>query len=188
MTDRNAARTRARILDIAGGLFRAKGYAGTSISDIATRLGTSKSALYYHFTSKEDILDAILAESVSVHARIADLADAERTTAEELLGAIVNMVADAGTVLDMFGGDPSVVTALAAREPDYKLREKDERIVAALAGPEPDAAARIRANAAMAVAKEATKEALTAGSGRLDAADRAELLAAALRALHPTAG
>jgi AcrR family transcriptional regulator len=44
--------TRQRILDIARELFATQGYAGTSIAHIATRLGTTKAALYYHFQSK----------------------------------------------------------------------------------------------------------------------------------------
>jgi AcrR family transcriptional regulator len=50
------AATRARILDIALELFNEKGYENTSVREIAERLGTSKTALYYYFTSKQDIL------------------------------------------------------------------------------------------------------------------------------------
>jgi AcrR family transcriptional regulator len=48
--------TRERILDIALELFVEQGYDKTSLRDIATRLGTTKAALYYHFERKEDIL------------------------------------------------------------------------------------------------------------------------------------
>jgi AcrR family transcriptional regulator len=181
--DRNAAATRARILEIAGELFRTQSYAGTSIADIAGRLGTSKAALYYHFPSKEDILDAILAESLAAHARIAELADG-RAAAEDLLGALIDLVTGAGTVLTVFGNDPSVVAALSAREADYRLRDKDSRIVAALAGPKPSVAARTRAIAAIAVAKDGTREVLTGRDRGLSKAERAELLAAALRVLE----
>ncbi|GAB2972000.1 TetR family transcriptional regulator [Streptomyces pseudoechinosporeus] len=184
MAERNADRTRSRILDIAGKLFRTQGYAGTSISDIARQLGTSKAALYYHFPSKDDILDAILADSLAAHAGIADLA-AEDATAEELLGALIDMVAGAGQVLAMFGTDPSVVAVLAERGRDYKLRDKDDRIIVALAGPQPDAAAMIRVRAAIAVAKDGAREVMASNGGRLSDTDRAELLAAALRAMAP---
>jgi hypothetical protein len=55
--------------------------------------------------------------------------------------------------------------------------------VAALAGPAPGHAALIRANAALAVVKAATLAALDMNAGTLPAADRAEVLATALRAL-----
>jgi AcrR family transcriptional regulator len=47
--------TRERILDIALELFVEQGYEKTSLRDIATRLGTTKAALYYHFERKQDI-------------------------------------------------------------------------------------------------------------------------------------
>lgn len=52
--------TRTDILRAAARLFKDKGYAGTSIQDIAAELGLRKSSLYHHFTSKEEILVAIL--------------------------------------------------------------------------------------------------------------------------------
>jgi len=41
--------TRQRIIDIALELFATRGYAGTSMRDIAAELGVTKAALYYHF-------------------------------------------------------------------------------------------------------------------------------------------
>lgn len=53
--------TRERILQTALALFAEKGYAGTSMSDIAGALGLSKAALYRHYESKQAILDRIVA-------------------------------------------------------------------------------------------------------------------------------
>jgi AcrR family transcriptional regulator len=53
------ASTRERILDVALDLFSDQGYDGTSLREIAERLGVTKAALYYHFASKEDILMAL---------------------------------------------------------------------------------------------------------------------------------
>jgi AcrR family transcriptional regulator len=55
-SNRPAASTRERILDIALEMFTEHGYDKTSLRDIAERLGTTKAALYYHFKSKSDIL------------------------------------------------------------------------------------------------------------------------------------
>jgi AcrR family transcriptional regulator len=54
-----AASTRERILDVALDLFTEKGFDGTSLREIAERLGVTKAALYYHFASKDDILLAL---------------------------------------------------------------------------------------------------------------------------------
>lgn len=51
-----ARSTRDRILDVALDLFVDQGYEGTSLREIAERMGFTKAALYYHFASKEDIL------------------------------------------------------------------------------------------------------------------------------------
>ncbi len=61
----DANSTRERILDVALDLFLAQGYDGTSLRQIAERLGVTKAALYYHFESKEDIL-------LALHLRIHD--------------------------------------------------------------------------------------------------------------------
>ncbi len=53
------ADTRERILDVALDLFTEQGFDGTSLREIAERLGVTKAALYYHFESKDDILLAL---------------------------------------------------------------------------------------------------------------------------------
>ncbi len=52
---------RNQILQVALDLFTKQGYDKTSLREIAERLEVSKAALYYHFTSKEEILRALVA-------------------------------------------------------------------------------------------------------------------------------
>ena len=52
--------TRQRILAVANELFIEQGYEGTSLREIADRLDITKAALYYHFRSKDDILQTLL--------------------------------------------------------------------------------------------------------------------------------
>ena len=52
--------TKEKILDEALICFAENGYKGTNLRDLAARTGLSKSALYKHFVSKEDIWNAIL--------------------------------------------------------------------------------------------------------------------------------
>ena len=54
--------TKGKILDIALKLFPEKGFDGTSMQDIAERLGLTKAALYRHFAGKDALLDALIAE------------------------------------------------------------------------------------------------------------------------------
>lgn len=48
------------ILDAAARLFMEKGFDRTSANDILAAVGIAKGTLYYHFKSKEDIMDALI--------------------------------------------------------------------------------------------------------------------------------
>jgi TetR/AcrR family transcriptional regulator, cholesterol catabolism regulator len=58
----NSALTRA--LDAAVGLFSSKGYTATSTREVAALLGIQKASLYYHISSKEDLLYLICQSSL----------------------------------------------------------------------------------------------------------------------------
>ena len=53
--------TKQRILDTARELFARKGVRQTSLQEIAGQLGITKAALYYHFTSREELIRDIMA-------------------------------------------------------------------------------------------------------------------------------
>lgn len=57
---KEAAERRNEILDVAERLFCTKGYDQTSTNDILSEIGIARGTLYYHFSSKEDILDAMI--------------------------------------------------------------------------------------------------------------------------------
>jgi len=48
------------ILDAAADLFNSDGFDGTTISAIIEKAGIARGTIYYHFKSKEDILDALI--------------------------------------------------------------------------------------------------------------------------------
>lgn len=53
-----------QILDVSLSLFLEKGYDNTSISDILSNLNIARGTLYYHFESKEAIMDEIIERSI----------------------------------------------------------------------------------------------------------------------------
>ena len=57
---KEAAERKNEILDAAEELFAARGYEETSTGDILDRVGIARGTLYYHFRSKEEILDALI--------------------------------------------------------------------------------------------------------------------------------
>ncbi|MBN1123303.1 MAG: TetR/AcrR family transcriptional regulator [Anaerolineae bacterium] len=52
--------TRQQIIQAAAELFTCKGYAGTSISDLANAVGLTKGALYHHFENKDALFLAVV--------------------------------------------------------------------------------------------------------------------------------
>ncbi|MGO4751246.1 ScbR family autoregulator-binding transcription factor, partial [Streptomyces sp. 2MCAF27] len=55
-----AEQTRRTLLEAAASLFDERGYAGTSISDIAARSGHTSGAIYFHYASKEKLALAVV--------------------------------------------------------------------------------------------------------------------------------
>ena len=55
--------TRAAILEASVDLFGSRGFAATSLDDIAGRVGVAKQTLLYWFPSKDELLDAVLEQT-----------------------------------------------------------------------------------------------------------------------------
>jgi AcrR family transcriptional regulator len=55
---------RKQILDAAAKVLARRGYAGTQLSEIAREAGTQAGSLYYHFESREELLEEVLHEGV----------------------------------------------------------------------------------------------------------------------------
>jgi len=58
-------KTKHNIKETAIGLFYEKGYFATSINEIASGCGIRKASIYYHYSSKEDLLFSILLETMT---------------------------------------------------------------------------------------------------------------------------
>ena len=102
---RDAEKTRARILASALALFAKKGYVHTTFTDIAARLKMTKGAVYWHFESKHALLTALIDEMLAKFRRqIAELLPAGETSFEELSFPVVAdmMVRNAVRII----GDP----------------------------------------------------------------------------------
>lgn len=75
---RPGSTARDEILDAAGELFTTLGYTGTSTRTIAEAVGIRQASLYHYFKTKDDILCALLSQTVTPTLMIIDrLADAE---------------------------------------------------------------------------------------------------------------
>lgn len=67
-----AERTRNAILDAAAAVFDERGFNGASLSDILAKAGVTKGALYFHFTSKEELARAIMEEQFATNLEFVD--------------------------------------------------------------------------------------------------------------------
>ena len=141
--------TRQRILDVALQLFAERGYAGTSIRDLAEALDITKAAVYYHFSAKEQIAAALLEPFV----RDLDAVAAETEAAAQpvdpraLLRRLHEVIRASGQALAVAFSDPSPAAACASLH-DEALRA-GERLANALAGPGAGRARLLRAHAAV---------------------------------------
>ncbi|WP_420078045.1 ScbR family autoregulator-binding transcription factor [Streptomyces sp. JL4002] len=57
-----AVRTRRAILEAAAAVFDERGYDAATIADILSRAGVTKGALYFHFSSKQELAQGVLDE------------------------------------------------------------------------------------------------------------------------------
>lgn len=104
--------TRTRILEAAGELFAAGGFAETTSKAIAAKAGVDLASINYHFGSRSGLYQAVLTEA---HRRLMDLADLQRLAqspmpaADKLRALIDQMVRSAAQGSD--GWHSTVLTA-----------------------------------------------------------------------------
>ena len=78
------------VLEHATRLFAERGFAGTSLQDVANSMGLKRPALYYYFKSKDDLLDRLVTETATSPARdIQAIAEQSDLSPAERLHAIV---------------------------------------------------------------------------------------------------
>lgn len=82
------AATRRRILEAARDLFRNNGYQGSSVADIARRVGITPAALYWHFDSKAAILAELLEDALGRFFTRMDEAAVGTTPSERLYSLV----------------------------------------------------------------------------------------------------
>lgn len=77
------------ILEVAVAAFNQYGYDATSMGVLADRLGLSKSAIYHHFASKDEILERALDEALSGLEGVLNETDAARGRAADRLDQVL---------------------------------------------------------------------------------------------------
>ena len=117
------------ILEVAVAAFIEYGYDATSMGVLADRLGLSKSAIYHHFASKDEILERALDQALRALERVADEAEASGGSAADRLdhvlrGAVHVLVAELPyvTLLLRVRGNTEVERSALARRRAFDKR------------------------------------------------------------------
>ncbi|WP_223402127.1 TetR/AcrR family transcriptional regulator [Occultella gossypii] len=104
--------TRQRIESTALQLFVTKGFAATSLKDIADELGITKAALYYHFPAKADLARGVFQPFIDDVDAVLDELDGRRLAPEDVLAAYAGALLPHRTALAATLRDPGAVADL----------------------------------------------------------------------------
>lgn len=83
------ASARGRLLYQAAGLFREKGYERTTVRDLAAAVGIQSGSLFHHFRTKEEILKAVMVETIRLNTALMQAAVTAADTNRDKLRALV---------------------------------------------------------------------------------------------------
>ncbi len=112
------APTRQRLIDLAIELFQQHSIAGTSLQMISDELGLTKSAIYHHFRTRDELLSAVMAPLVADVTALIDAAERHRTPrarADHMLVGYAELAASNRDLISLFTGDPGVAALLRTR-------------------------------------------------------------------------
>jgi AcrR family transcriptional regulator len=126
--------TREGILEAAARIFSEKGYHATSMQDIAKAVNLQKASLYYHFSSKQEILAEILDHALDlINNRLELVLSQSLSPDEKLRQAMVsyfqtiaeNKNLSAVLLLELKSLDPELKTDQASRRRKFERLWKD---------------------------------------------------------------
>lgn len=83
------AGARGRLLREAARLFRDKGYERTTVRDLAAAVGIQSGSLFHHFRTKEEILKAVMVETIRLNTALMQAAVDEAQSHRDKLQALV---------------------------------------------------------------------------------------------------
>ena len=125
---KSAEERREEIMDAAAELFSTKGYEETTTTDIMKKVGIAKGTLYYHFASKEEILDAMIERmGRRLIATARDCAATDAPVYERLLKVMLSLNANS------IGGEDLIEIMHQPR--NVLMHEKSRAMVIREAGP-----------------------------------------------------
>ncbi|WP_084959048.1 TetR/AcrR family transcriptional regulator [Thermoactinospora rubra] len=133
--------TRSRILAAARRLFAERGYAATSLADIAAAVGLTKTAVAYHFHPKDRLAAELIAPAAD---DMLALLGAEFPDCRAFAEALVAFTVKHRTVIRLMMEDIGRLDEAPPGSVGEAVMTFRDAIYERLTGPDPDAAARVR--------------------------------------------
>jgi AcrR family transcriptional regulator len=87
LTDPQSAR--GKLLQVAAHLFRNKGYERTTVRDLAGAVGIQSGSIFHHFKSKDEILRAVMEETIRYNTALMEAALSEADSVRERVLALI---------------------------------------------------------------------------------------------------
>jgi AcrR family transcriptional regulator len=113
-----AGPTRQRLVEVAVELFTRHSVAGTSLQMISDELGLTKSAIYHHFRTREELLSAVIEPLMAEVTGLVEAAEARRgarARADHLIVGFATLAASNRELVPLLSGDPGVLELLRMR-------------------------------------------------------------------------
>lgn len=84
--------TRRKIVEAADQLFYEQGFEATSFADIAQAVGLSRGNFYYHFKTKDEILDAVIAARIDKTRSMLDAWETAMASPDERIRSFIQIL------------------------------------------------------------------------------------------------
>lgn len=120
------ATKRAQIVEAADRLFYQQGFDHTSFADIADAVGISRGNFYYHFKTKDEILDAVIEQRVINTQAMLDQWEIEGDTPEERIRSFIDILIMNGDKIRQFGCPVGTLTSELAKLGHPALSDANE--------------------------------------------------------------
>ncbi|RUT41403.1 TetR/AcrR family transcriptional regulator [Paenibacillus anaericanus] len=120
---KEAEERRNEILDAADELFAQKGFDGTSTNDILEKVGIARGTLYYHFKSKEDIMDALIERYAVL------ILGAAKEIAVDKSIPVIERVIRAVMAMNLSGGSSEVIMDHIHKPQNALMHQKIQKVI-----------------------------------------------------------
>jgi AcrR family transcriptional regulator len=124
-----AVDTRRQIVDAADTLFYARGFSQTSFADIASAVKISRGNFYYHFRTKDEILDAVIDKRLSDRGKLLAKWDETADSAKERIACFIRIVVVNRVKIMAYGCPVGTLTTELAKM-GHPSRDKASEIMA----------------------------------------------------------